>query len=297
MSGVKIRACSFLPAVTSIINDLGLADHLVGVTFECDSALPKVVRSALEGNQLGSAEIDRVVSEYARDGRDLYSIDQALLEQLAPDIIFTQDVCPVCQIDTETVIASAAKLKSQPTIFPLLPRTLSDVFTNITDIAAALGHPERGVQLVSQLQNRIESITTRLRESSAPIRRVMLIEWLDPVYNCGHWIPEQVLLAGAEDALGSFGGYSSAISWDRIADYDPEIIVAAPCGFDIARTGRELAELLERPEWRSLSAVKSGSVSIADGAYFTQPSARLVDGIELLASIFHSTIFDGPAEK
>ncbi len=283
-----MRACSFLPAATSIICELGLSDQLVGVTFECELERPRVVRSLLEGERLSSGEIDRRVREAKESGGELYWIDETLLESLAPDIIFTQDVCSVCQIDTAAVSRAISRLPNPPRLVPLAPRTLRDVFDTIREVAVALGEPARGEKLTAELDARTAKVEARVRvqKNTVPLR-VSFLEWADPIYTSGHWIPEQVRAAGGEDALGSPGGYSAAVPFEKIHEYNPEVIVVSACGFDKARSAAEIAKLEGHSGWRDIAAVKNGRVYAADSKLFTEPGPRLVDGIELLEKLFH----------
>jgi len=286
-----MKVCSFLPAATSMIYQMGLEELLYGVTFECHSDKPKVVRSYLEGNNYTSLEIDKVVSESKQEGKSLYYIDEELLQQISPDIIFTQDVCDVCQISTSYVERAIYKLKKQPKIIPLIPRNLDDVFDNAVTIAQALGKEEAAYNLLAQLKKRTDSILNKLRENNAPLKRVMVMEWLDPIYNCGHWIPYQIAQAGGVDMLSNPSGYSIVTPWEKVALYNPEVLVVAPCGFNVERSSKEIEKLTQLEGWNNLKAVKNNAVYIADADLFTCPSLHLVDGIELLASLLHPDIF------
>lgn len=295
-----MRACSFLPAATQMIYDMGL-DHLLnGVTFECPlparNEKAKVVRCVLEGKSYSSAEIDRIFSASKAQGKSLYYVDEELLQRLQPDVIFTQDVCEVCQIDTACTAAAVAKLDKQPKLVPLSPNNLTDVFATVITIATALGQEEAAYRHLTVLQRRLDAILDRLRQHRMPLKRVMLMEWMEPIYNCGHWIPFQVAQAGGTDMLGNPGGDSIVTPWEKVMKYNPEVLVIAPCGFDIRRTREELHLLSSRPGWAGLEAVRTGQVWLADYDLFTQPSAStLVDGIELLAALFHPGLFTVPA--
>lgn len=289
-----MKVCSFLPAATQMIYDMNLQEHLCGVTFECVSDKPKVVRSYIEGNNYTSEEIDKIVSQSKAQGKSLYYIDEELLEAISPDIIFTQDVCDVCQIDTSYVQRSIYKLKKQPILVPLIPRNLNDVYQNAITIASALGKEEVAYHLLSELKKRTDKILDTLRIHNAPLRRVMIMEWLDPIYNCGHWIPYQISQAGGVDMLSNPSGYSIITPWERVKLYNPEVLVIAPCGFNVERAAKEIEILSSKEGWDDLLAVKNNEVYLADAEYFTQPSTRLVDGIELLAALFHPTIFKVP---
>jgi len=288
---MALKVCSFLPAATRMIHQMGLEESLYGVTFECPSDKPKVVRSYIEGNTYSSNEIEKIVSESKQMGKSLYYIDEELLQEIAPDIIFTQDVCDVCQISTSYVERAIYKLEKQPLIIPLIPRNLNDVYANAIDIAKAMGKEEAAYKLLAELKKRTDTITDTLRKHNAPLKRVMVMEWLDPIYNCGHWIPYQIAQAGGVDMLSNPAGYSIITPWDKVVRYNPEVLVVAPCGFNIERTAKEIDKLAQREEWKDLAAVKNNAVFIADADLFTCPSTELVDGIELLASTFHPDIF------
>jgi iron complex transport system substrate-binding protein len=291
-----MKICSFLPAATSMIYEMGLENQLVGVTFECHSDKPKVVRSYLEGTNHTSKEIDQIVSQSKAQGKSLYYIDDALLESIAPDIIFTQDVCDVCQIDTSHVARSIYKLSKEPELIPLIPRNLEDIYQNAITIAKAFDKEERAYELLAKLKKRTDFILDTLRKNNAPLKRVMVMEWLDPIYNCGHWIPYQISQAGGVDMLSNPSGYSIVTDWERILLYNPEVLVVAPCGFDVSRSGQEIEALTKLEGWETLKAVQNNAVFLADADLFTQPSTTVVDGIELLAALFHPDLFEVPSK-
>ena len=293
-----MKACSFLPAATKMIYDMGLQDLLYGVTFECPpeaAEKPAVVRCMLEGKNYSSTEIDKIFSASKAQGKSLYYVEEDLLKAIAPDIIFTQDVCEVCQIDTACTAAAVAKLEKQPALVALTPGNLSEVFQTAVTIATALGREEAAYHYLASLQKRVDQVIDTLRKYRAPLRRVLVMEWIEPVYNCGHWIPYQVANAGGVDMLSNPGGDSIVTPWEKIVRYDPEVLVIAPCGFHIGRAQKELHLLRNKPGWDQLQAVKSGAVFVADYDLFTQPSpGTLTDGIELLAALFHPDIFTVP---
>ena len=296
-----MKACSFLPAATKMIYDMGLQEYLHGVTFECPSEAlaekQKVVRCVLEGNTYSSIEIDKIFSASKAQGKSLYYVDEEILQQIQPDIIFTQDVCEVCQIDTACTAAAVSKLSKQPLLIPLSPNNLTDVFNTAITIAKALGKEEVAYTYLAGLQHKINFIIDELRRVKALPKRVMLMEWIEPIYNCGHWIPHQIAYAGGTDMLGNPGGDSIVTQWDKIIRYDPEILVIAPCGFEIKRAGEEIHLLTGKPGWDNIAAVQNDAVFLADYDLFTQPSAStLVNGIELLAALFNPGIFRVPAQ-
>lgn len=291
-----MKACSFLPAATQMIYNMGLQDQLYGITFECPAEAiaekQKVVRYVLEGKQYTSAEIDRIFSAAKAQGKNMYYVDEEILRQIEPDVIFTQDVCEVCQIDTACTAAAVAKLSKQPNLVPLTPQNLNDVYNSAITIAKALGKEEAAYHYLSNLQKRTDSILDILRKNKMPLKRVSLLEWIDPIYNCGHWIPFQVAQAGGIDMLSNPSGDSVVIQWERILKYNPEVLVIAPCGFRATRTLQELHLLTAKEGWKQLEAVKTNRVFVVDFEFFTQPSAStLVEGIELLAALFHPELF------
>lgn len=291
--------CSFLPAATRMIYDMGLQQELQGVTFECPTQALKeksvVVRCVMEGKHYSSAEIDRIFSASKASGKSLYYVEEELLQQIQPDVIFTQDVCDVCQIDTVCTANAVAKLEKQPVIIPLTPQSLTDVFTTAITIAKAFNREEAAYTYLAALQKRIDDIIDKLRATRTLPKRVMMMEWIEPVYNCGHWIPHQIAYAGGIDMLGNPSGDSIVTSWEKIMKYNPEVLVIAPCGFEIERAKEELHLLMQKEGWEQLEAVQNRQVYVADYDLFTQPSAStLTDGIELLAALFHPSLFNVP---
>lgn len=294
-----MTACSFLPAATQMIYDMNLQHLLHGVTFECPpqalAEKSKVVRCVLEGKSYSSIEIDRIFSASKAQGKSLYYVDEPQLAYIAPDVVFTQDVCEVCQIDTACTAAAVSKLEKQPELVTLSPNTLQDVFSTAITIATALGHEELAYLYLSSLQMRIDGIVDKQRAHRLPPKRVMIMEWIEPVYNCGHWIPYQVAYAGGIDMLSNPGGDSAVTPWEKIERYDPEVLVIAPCGFNVKRSLEEMHVLINKSEWNELTAVTNKAVYIADYDLFTQPSAgTLTDGIEVLAAIFNPSVFNVP---
>lgn len=292
-----MRVVSLLPAATEIVAALGMLDHLVGVSHECDfpaavNALPRITRCAIHGNALASGDIDRwVKTELERTGT-LYTLDEALLRRLAPDVIITQRLCDVCAVGFGTVTAFAATLPGPPQVVNLEPQTLADVFGDIRRVAAALDVPQRGEQVVAQLEARTGRVAERA--AGATPRRCVLLEWIDPPFRSGHWGPELVALAGGIDPVGRAGEDAAQVAWDEIRAAAPEVLVVACCGFDVARTERDLPILRGYPGFADLPAARSGAVWLVDGsAYFSRPGPRLVDSLELLAPLVHPELYAG----
>ena len=291
-----MRICSLLPAATEIAFALGLGDDVVGVTHECDYPAaarqkPVVVRSLIDSNRMTSLEIDRWVSERLRSNKSLYVIDETQLREAAPDVILTQGLCDVCAIDYNEVVSASETLAKKPTIVSLTPNCLTDVLNDIARVGEATGQGHRAERLVQELDQRISAVRERVPKSSYR-PRVACLEWFDPIYAAGHWVPEMVELAGGQDVLGRKGEPSTKIYWNKVLEIAPHVIVVMPCGFDVSQTlrGAPVLKLLEG--WRNLPAVKAGNVFAVNGhAFFSRPGPRLVDGLEMLAHIIHPEFF------
>lgn len=296
-----MRIASLLPSATEIVYALGLADQLVAVTHECDfpaeaSSKPSVTRNLLPP-QLSSAEIDRAVLESAHATHSVYELDIDRLVELRPDLILTQQVCEVCAVPRSAVDDAAERISPRPEVLSLDPASLDDVLATIVAVGRAAGCEARARSYVARLRDRLDAVRVAL---GGPARRprVFCCEWLDPVYCAGHWVPEQVRLAGGEDKMGRAGQPSIAIEWQQVVDYAPEVLVLMPCGFDAAQAAARVEELALRPGWRTLPAVARGEVFAVNGsAYFNRPGPRLVDGVELLARILHPHSYPAPAPE
>ena len=273
-----------------MIQQLGLEQYLCGVTFECPSDKPSVVRSHIEGNKMSSFEINKIVATYNKENKSLYYIDIDLLEAISPDIIITQGVCEICQISDNYVRNSVSKLTKKPKILALTPKSLNNVFSDSLVIASSINKENLATILRVKLDARIDTIQNKLKNT--PLKKISFIEWIDPIYNCGHWIPDQIKIAGGIDELANPYGYSKPMHWEKIMEYNPEIIIFSPCGFNVERTLSEIEILTQKDGWTELNAVKNNQVFIADADLFTQPSTTLVDGVEVLANILHPSIFD-----
>lgn len=291
-----MRICSLLPGATEIAFALGLGDDVVGVTHECDYPAearkkPVVVRSLIDSHRMTSLEIDRWVSERLRTNKSLYVIDEKRLREAAPDVILTQGLCDVCAIDYNEVVAASETLAKTPTIVSLTPNCLTDVLDDVARVGEATGQHHRAEQLVQELGQRVSVVReTVARLSARP--RVACLEWFDPIYAAGHWVPEMVELAGGQDALGRKGEPSAKIDWHKVVEFAPDVIVLMPCGFDVSRTLQETPALKHLDGWQELPAVKAGNVFAVNGhAFFSRPGPRLVDGLEILARIIHPEVF------
>ena len=283
------RIVSLLPSATEIVCALGLSDRLVAVTHECDfppaelAGVPRVTSSLLRDELRRSDEIDAAVRAAVSSGHGLYALDESLLNDLRPDLILTQELCAVCAVAYPRVVEAArmAGGGSAPMIVSLEPHSVRDVLATIGPVADLAGVAERGRELVSGLERRLAAVpAARVR------RRVALVEWLSPLFVPGHWVPDQVELAGAQSVIGSAGERSREASWDVLVAADPEVVVLGLCGFDLPRTLDEWAGFGAPTTLRATRAWQAGEVWAIDGsAYVSRPGPRLVDGVEILAAI------------
>lgn len=290
-----MRICSLLPSATEIAFALGLGDQVVGVTHECDyppeaRTRPVVVKGLIDPHQ-SSRQVDSTVGERLRAKKGLYAIDLALFREASPDFVLTQQLCDVCAVDYDEVVEASRALPKKPTIVSLSPNRLADLLHDIKRVGKAAGKEKEAEGLVRSLLKRIEAV--RERASGSDHRpKVACLEWLDPIYSAGHWVPEMVEMAGGREGLAKKGEPSRRIEWNEVVDLAPDVLVLMPCGFDIERTLKEMQLLTGLTGWEDLPAVRQHNVFAVNGhAYFNRPGPRLVDGLEILAQILHPEIF------
>jgi iron complex transport system substrate-binding protein len=297
-SEATVRTVSLLPAATEIVGALGMMDHLLGVSHECDypeSARdkPSVTVCEIHGNHLPSRDIDDWVSQRLASGESLYTLDEARLRSLRPELILTQQLCDVCAPAYGSVLALAQTLPGPPRVLNLEPSSLGDILENIQQVADALGVTRVGNQVVRQLHGRIDHVRQRTA-SAARKPRVVVLEWLDPVFCSGHWTPELVEIAGGHEVLGLKWQDSACKTWQDVARAAPEILVLACCGQTAARAIQDWESLVGRQDLSALEPVRAGQVYVADGnACFSRPGPRIVDSLEILAEIIHPELFAG----
>ena len=275
------RIVSFLPAGTEIVAALGAGDELVGRSHECDypasvQRLPVVSRPALELSGLTQAEIDSAVAGRLRSGESLYLVDEDLLRALEADVILTQDLCQVCAPSGNELSRAITTLPTKPEVLYLTPRTLVEIDENILAVGRAIGRERDALTLVASNHARVEAVRAETRDR--PRRRVVFLEWTDPLYCAGHWVPEMIEIAGGEDPFGRAGGDSVRIELEAVRAFKPEVVVVAPCGFGLADAAR-LAQELPDVAGAEIRPVDANS-------YFARPGPRYAQGIELLADIF-----------
>ena len=293
-----MRIVSLLPSATEIVCALGLADELVGVTHECDyppvaRTKPAVTASALDGMS-DSATIDRLVAGSIHDHRGIYTLNWDLLREIQPDLILTQELCEVCAVSYGEVQRAARILPGDVPVVSLEPRTLDDILDTMLLVGRLTHREDEAAECVERLRARIDRVAGRA--AAGPTRpRVYCMEWIEPPFCAGHWIPQMVQLAGGEEVLGRAGEPSTRITWAEVAAAAPEVVVVMPCGFDTARARDELRAIEARAEWQGLPAVRHGEVWVTDGsAYFSRPGPRMVDGLEILAHALHPKLFPAP---
>jgi len=288
-----MRIVSLVPNGTEILFALGAGDLVVGVSHECDFPEEARRRPILTGSALtpgmSAAEVDAAVSAQVGSGESLYTLDEARIAELAPDLIVTQQLCPVCAVSTAQVDGAVRPLPRCPDLLSLDPRTLADVFVDIRRVGEATGRAAEAAELLEDLDRRLDAVRSAV--AGRPRPRVLALEWLDPAFAGGHWVPEMIERAGGVDAVAQPGDHSVRLTWDQVQAADPDLIVAMPCGFDEAGAQAQIDTLAGRPEWRSLRAVRDGRVYPVDAnGLFSRPGPRLVDGIESLAKIFHPSV-------
>jgi iron complex transport system substrate-binding protein len=288
-----VRIVSLLPSATEIVCALGLEESLVGVTHECDfppsvRKLPRVTRTLIPV-EASSAAIDALVRERLKTQQALYNLDMPVLEALRPDLLVTQALCDVCAVAQAEVEAAACSLPGQPRVVNLEPTTLEQVFESIDLVGEAAGCQDRATDVVAALRTRVERVAER-SAASGERPRMVVIEWLDPLFTCGHWTPELVRLAGGIEVIARAGERSRTMSLGELLAAAPDVLVIACCGFDVERTMREMPAFLSLPGVSEIPAVRHGRVHVIDGnAYLSRPGPRLVDSLEILAEFFTSS--------
>ena len=281
---------------------IGAGDRLAGVTHECDfpedaRKKPVVIHSAVDMTAMTASEIDAVVSDRVKRGLDLYVIDTDILAAVEPDLIIGQGLCDVCAASGKLIWRAISSLSNTPRMLDLSPHTIGQILENLVDLGAATGRETQAAALVASLQSRISAVREKTGQMEAA-KRVFFMEWTDPVYCGGHWIPEMIEIAGGSDRLGRKGLPSVCIEWERVIEWDPEVIIISSCGMHLPEMVVEAGKLASRRSWNSITAVKEGRVFAVDaGSYFTRPGPRIVTGVELLAHLLHPGQFEwhGPA--
>jgi iron complex transport system substrate-binding protein len=296
-----VRIVSLLPSATEICFALGLGQSLVGVTHECDFPPQAAYKTVMTRSQLHlegatPSDVDRHVKAALHEGSSLYALDQEGLRRARPDVILTQELCEVCAVAYRQVLDAAKVLPGRPTVLSLEPRNLADVLRSIADVGQVTGARERAAELVRGLWARLDAV--RGAVAGKERRRVVCLEWLDPLMVAGHWVPDQVDAAGGIDVLGESGARSRVITPEELAAAQPEVIISMPCGYRLDESATQAQALTVIEGWAKLPAVVAGQVYAVDGSwYFNRPGPRVVDGIEMLAKILHPEAWRGPVPQ
>ncbi|WP_432105862.1 cobalamin-binding protein [Streptomyces sp. bgisy091] len=294
-----MRIVSLLPAATDIVAELGLSAQLVGRTHECDwpprdvASVPVVTGADLDQERLTSREISDAVGGSAHSGSSLYTLDTEALAALRPEVVLTQDLCDVCAVSYTEVGRTVRLLDADTRVLSLEPRTLGDVLDCLVTVGDLLGVRKHAEQRRAELSARLDRVRAAVAGRARP--RVVAIEWLDPLRPAGHWVPEQITVAGGEPLLAAPGEHTKPMTWEAVRSARPDVVLVLPCGFPPERTLRERELLTRLPGWRDLPAVGADRVWVLDGpSYFNRPGPRVVRGAEVLAHILHGVRADEP---
>jgi iron complex transport system substrate-binding protein len=298
----ELRLVSLLPSATEIACALGLADQLLAITHCCDyppeiRGKPLIVRGTIPVEDLSLREIDQAVSESVGRGASLYSVDEALLRELAPTHILAQDLCQVCAPSGNEVTRAVKALPSQPQVLWMSPHSIEQIQENIRELGLATEREDEAERLIRTGRSRLRKIQERIAGKTLRVR-VFCAEWVEPLFCAGHWVPEMVEIAGGKDMLGRRWADSVRVSWDAVREAEPEVLVLMPCGFGMRGAQAQVDFLMNQPGWAELPAVRRNRVFAVDGGYFNRPGPRVMDGTELLAHLLNPELFgwDGPTE-
>ena len=296
MAPTAQRICSLLPSATEIVYALGLGDRLVAVTHECDFPAEASSRTAVTSADFNPAsmsnrDIHNHVTENVHNGSSIYTLDRTLLEQLNPDLILTQELCDVCAVSYDTVQNAVRHLNGENTVLSLEPTSLAAILDTIAQVGGATGAEAAAARVIEELRARTTVVEERAK-TAAERPRVFTMEWMDPPFAGGHWVPEMVRLAGGIPGLVPEGVPSREVTWEEIADFDPEVIVVMPCGYHLDALELEFRMTPFPAAWGELTAVRRGQVFAVDAtAYFSRPGPRAIDGLEVMAEILHPELF------
>ncbi len=289
------RIVSFLPSATELLYELGVQDRLFGVTHECtypkDASLkPRVVDTVIDSNTLTSKEIDTMTSKLQSDGKDIFVLDEDNLRDANPDLIILQETCDVCAAHADQAHKAMQILKTSPTLHFMNPHNMREIIDSVTKLGELLEKKHRAKEITDSLEQRITNLK---RNTPARHPKVIALEWLEPFFTAGHWVPEMVQIAGGTNMSSNAGERSRRLGISDVASSDPDIIILMPCGFDIQRTVSEYDLILKADKrWNSLRAVRDNMVFAVDaGSFFSKPSIRTIDGIEILAKIIRPEQF------
>ena len=296
------RIISFLPSATEILYELGIDSQILGVTHECNypseaKTKPRVINSAFDASTMSSKEIDDKIVELFDNGQNLYIINDKILKEARPDIIIAQGICEVCSPFTKEINRAISILGYNPEVVILDPSTISDILDNISEIAKNVGKIKEGQNLVRTLEDKINRVNKIIQSKNKEnLSKILCLEWIDPFFTAGHWVPEMVEIAGGINGLSKPKEQSRRASIEEIKKFDPDKIILMPCGFNIKRTIKEYKNssiLNKNQEWNNLRAIKNNELYAVDaGSYFSKPGPRTITGIEIVAKIISPNEFD-----
>ena len=292
----KKRIISFLPSATELIYELGAQEKLFGVTHECNypsdaTSKPKVIESVFEPEKMSSKEIDEKICDLSEKGEDIYKLVTQNVSDAKPDLIISQEICEVCSAYTNQVKNAIEILDEKPEIYSMSPHDINGILKCVTDIAEKINEEKRGREIVNSLNSRIDKIKD-VKISKRP--KVLAIEWINPFFTSGHWVPEMIEMSGGENMITKKGEHSRKMGIEEIENENPDVLILMPCGFDVQRTVSEYEKYLKNdPRWNELRAVKERKVFAVDAnSFFSKPSIRVITGIEILAKILHPEMFE-----
>ena len=289
------RIVSFLPSATELLFELEAEDMLYGVTHECQypegaKKKPRIITSVIDSEKLDSKEIDAITSKLLKEGKDIFKLNKEILKNADPDLIVSQTTCEVCAAHTNQVQQAVESLDKKPQVYSIDPHNLSEILQSVKDLSEIIGMRAKGQEICEPLEKRLDKIQNAEYEKRP---KVLAIEWVEPFFTAGHWVPQMIEFAGGVSAISKIGEHSRRMELDEIINANPEIIVLMPCGFDTKRTVEEYNKFLSKNQrWNNLQAVKDLKVFAVDAnACFSKPSIRTITGVEILAKIIHPEKF------
>jgi len=290
------RIVSFLPSATELLYELGVQDNLYGVTHECNyppdaASKPQVINSVINSDKLTSKEIDTMTCQLINDGKDIFVLNEKNLKEAHPDLIISQETCEVCAAYTDQVNKAVKILQKKPILHSIDPHNLQEIINSVIELGKILGKETKAKEIIDSLEKRIQNVK-KLQNNKRP--RVLAIEWIEPFFTAGHWVPEMIQIAGGINLISKIGEHSRRLDFQEVAESDPDIIIMMPCGFDTKRTISEYNNILKENEnWNSLKAVKNDQIFAVDAnSFFSKPSIRTIDGLEILAKIIQPDEFE-----
>ena len=290
------RIVSFLPSATELLYELGVEDKLFGTTHECNypkdaSGKPKIINTVVNSEKLTSKEIDTMTCSLLKEGKDIFVLDENNLKKAKPELIISQETCEVCAVYTNQVNKAIQILEKKPKLYSMNPHNVREIIESVLELGKILNKEQKAEKIVSGLEKRIDSIKKiRLDKKQT----VLAIEWIEPFFTAGHWVPEMIEIAGGINLISKTGEHSRRLTIDEIKNVNPQIIIMMPCGFDLKRTKLEYKKILKNnTEWAELEAVANNHVYAVDAnSFFSKPSIRTIEGIEILAKILHPKEFE-----